>query len=87
MPCCQGFTLEIDGGPVVPAEGYGPMVSVKQAWDSQNFHRLRGAQKNRTWDKPTAQGGEPICQNCAVTKMPTRLAVPTRAVPLRVVQG
>jgi hypothetical protein len=87
MPCCQGFTLEIDGGPVVQAAGYGSMVSIREAWASRNFNRLRDAQRNRTWDKAAAKGGEPICQNCAVTKMPTRLAVPNRGIPLPVAQG
>ncbi len=87
MPCCQGFTLEIDGGPVVHAQGYGSMVSIREAWASRNFNRLRDAQRNKSWDKPAARGGEPICQNCAVTKMPTRLAVPKRGIPLPVTQG
>jgi hypothetical protein len=82
MPCCQGFTLEIDGGPVV-AGGRAPAVSVRQAWLSPNFERLRQAHRGRTWDRIGA-GGEPICQNCAVTKLPTRLAVARRvALPVR----
>jgi hypothetical protein len=76
MPCCQGFTLEIDGGPVVN-DARGPMVSLRQAWASQNFDRLRRAQRDRTWDR-AGTGGEPICKSCAVTKMPTRLEVPKR---------
>jgi CDGSH-type Zn-finger protein len=87
MPCCQGFTLEIDGGPVVKAQGYAPMVSIGQAWASRNFDRLRQSHRARTWDKAAGEGGEPICQSCAVTKMPTRLAVPTRAIPLPVARG
>jgi len=77
MPCCQGFTLEIDGGAVVPG-AEAPMVSLKQAWASRNFERLRDAQRRRTWDRPAAAGGEPICRSCAVTKVPTRLQVPER---------
>jgi CDGSH-type Zn-finger protein len=69
MPCCQGFTLEIDGGPVVPRAGR-PMISIQAAWASPNFERLRRAHRERTWDRPGA-GGEPICQSCAVTKRPT----------------
>lgn len=75
MPCCQGFTLEIDGGPVVPGSGPKP-VSLQEAWLSANFERLRHAQRTRTWDDPAS--GEPICQSCAVTKFPTRLQVQTR---------
>ena len=74
MPCCQGFTLEIDGGPVVP-NLHGPAVRrLREVWLSPNFERLRAAQRNRTWDRPGFQG-EPICRNCAVTKAPTRLLV------------
>jgi hypothetical protein len=73
MPCCQGFTLEIDGGPVVQTPTY-PMKSLQQAWrDSPNFERLRNAHRNRTWDDPFS--GEPICRSCAVTKMPTRIQI------------
>jgi hypothetical protein len=75
MPCCQGFTLEIDGGPVVQTPTY-PMKSLQQAWrDSPNFERLRNAHRNRTWDDPFS--GEPICRSCAVTKMPTRIQIGT----------
>jgi hypothetical protein len=69
MPCCQGFTLEIDGGPVVP-DCRGPVVSLQQAWASPNFERLRRAHRERTWDRPGAEG-EPICRSCAVTRLPT----------------
>jgi hypothetical protein len=83
MPCCQGFTLEIDGGPVVGNINYPIMKSLKEAWASQNFERLRQSHRNRTWDDPF--GGESICKSCAVTKMPTRMAVPQRVgVPLPV---
>ena len=71
MPCCQGFTLEIDGGPVVPDE-QGSGVSVKEAWDSPNFDRLRRAHRGRTWDRP-GEEGESICRSCAVTKTPVKL--------------
>jgi hypothetical protein len=74
MPCCQGFTLEIDGGPVVQVPHYPLMKTIGEAWASPNFDRLRDAHRRRTWDQPT--GGEPICQSCAVTKVPTRLDVP-----------
>jgi hypothetical protein len=67
MPCCQGFTLEIDGGPVV-AGAEAPMTTVQKAWLSPNFDRLRKAHRDRTWDSKT--NGEPICQSCAVTKKP-----------------
>lgn len=75
MPCCQGFTLEIDGGPVVSGSGPTP-VSLREAWLSANFERLRNAHRNRTWDDPVS--GEPICRSCAVTKKPTRLQVRRR---------
>jgi hypothetical protein len=68
MPCCQGFTLEIDGGPVV-ANGQSPGMSIKEIWASPNFNRLRSSHRQRTWDRPTS-GGEPICRACAVTKVP-----------------
>ena len=74
MPCCQGFTLEIDGGPVVP-NVHGPAMSgLREVWLSPNFERLRAAHRQRTWDRPGGQG-EPICRNCAVTKAPTRLLI------------
>jgi hypothetical protein len=79
MPCCQGFTLEIDGGPVVRTPTYPLMKSIGQAWASPNFERLRESQRKRTWDDP--QHGEPICRSCAVTKMPTRLTLPQRVTP------
>jgi hypothetical protein len=77
MPCCQGFTMEIDGGPVVRLPRYPVMKSIQEAWKSANFERLREAHRRRTWDDPAS--GEPICRSCAVTKVPTRLEV-TRAV-------
>jgi hypothetical protein len=81
MPCCQGFTLEIDGGPVTGAK---PVVDLRQAWASQNFDRLRAAHRDRTWDDPAS--GEPICRACAVTKKPTPLRVGAGGpVPLRVI--
>jgi hypothetical protein len=70
MPCCQGFTLEIDGGPVVAHAG-APMRSLREAWLSPNFERLRRAQRERHWDDPVK--GEHICQSCAVTKRPLRI--------------
>ena len=69
MPCCQGFTLEIDGGAVVPGT-----QSVRDTWTSENFDRLRRAHRERTWDRDGKEG-EPICRNCAVTKKPTPIAV------------
>jgi hypothetical protein len=77
MPCCQGFTLEIDGGPVVPGCGPAP-VTLRQAWQSPNFERLRKSHRRGTWDDPAS--GEPICRSCAVTKRPTRLEVARKAV-------
>jgi MoaA/NifB/PqqE/SkfB family radical SAM enzyme len=71
MPCCQGFTLEIEGGPVVSVPNYPVMKSLKEAWASPNFERLRQAHRTRSWDDPA--GGEPICRSCAVTKLPTRI--------------
>jgi hypothetical protein len=56
MPCCQGFTLEIDGGPVVTGAA-APLRSLRQAWESANFDRLRVAHRNRTWDR-AGQAGE-----------------------------
>jgi hypothetical protein len=75
MPCCQGFTLEIDGGALT---GASPVQSLKQAWQSPNFERLRRAHRERTWDDPVR--GEKICRFCAVTKRPTRIAA-SEAVP------
>lgn len=77
MPCCQGFTLEIDGGPLVRVPNYPVMKDIRQAWASANFERLRTAQRLRTWDDPAA--GEPICRACAVTKQPTPIQVAPRA--------
>jgi len=71
MPCCQGFTLEIDGGPVVAGDGR-PTKSLGEVWASSNFERLRRAHREKTWDRAGA-GGEPICQSCAVTKLPTSI--------------
>jgi hypothetical protein len=60
------------------------MVSLRAAWASANFERLRNAHRRKTWDGPGAEG-EPICQHCAVTKSPTRLEVASsKAVPLPV---
>jgi len=70
MPCCQGFTLAIDGGAVAD-ERMAPLKSLREAWASPNFERLRRAHRERTWDDPRL--GEPICRSCAVTKRPTRI--------------
>jgi MoaA/NifB/PqqE/SkfB family radical SAM enzyme len=84
MPCCQGFTMEIEGGPVVRLKNYPVMKTIQEAWLSPNFERLREAHRRRTWSD--AQGGEDICRSCAVTKMPTRvMAARPQAVPLTVV--
>jgi hypothetical protein len=58
------------------------LKSIKEAWASANFERLRKAHREKTWDDPFA--GEAICKACAVTKMPTRLATPQRVVALPV---
>src|SRR5262249_37604168 len=82
MPCCQGFTLEIDGGPVVRVASYPVFKSLKEAWASAIVERLRRAQRVRTWDDRFS--GEAICRSCAVTKVPIRLATPQRvALPVR----
>ncbi len=73
MPCCQGFTLEIDGGPVVEGAA-SPRLSVRESWASPNFDRIREAHRERTWDKPGSEG-ESICRSCAVTKVPTPIAI------------
>jgi hypothetical protein len=73
MPCCQGFTLEIDGGAVGTRAGKRRQ-SLRAAWTSTNFDRLRAAHRQRRWDRDGAEG-EPICRNCAVTKKPTPIAV------------
>ena len=73
MPCCQEFTLEIDGGPVV-AGADAPITTVQNAWLSPNFDRLRKAHRDRTWDDKAS--GEPICQSCAVTKKPVPIQFP-----------
>ncbi len=70
MPCCQGFTLEIDGGAVVGRT----RQSIREAWASENFDRLRRAHRERTWDRPGKQAS-PSAVNCAVTKKPTPIAV------------
>ncbi|HSF13968.1 MAG TPA: radical SAM protein [Vicinamibacteria bacterium] len=72
MPCCQGFTLEIDGGPVV-SDSASPRT-IREAWACENFERLRRAHRGRTWDRPGKEG-EPICRHCAVTRKPTPIAV------------
>jgi hypothetical protein len=69
MPCCQGFTLEIDGGAVTAGTR-----TIQEAWGSPNFDRLRDAHRLKTWDRAGASG-EPICRSCAVTKKPTPVAV------------
>jgi hypothetical protein len=80
MPCCQGFTLEIDGGPVVAGVEGAPPLTLREAWTSPNFERLRRAHRDRTWDDP--HSGEPVCRACAVTKQPTPLrAQPTALRP------
>src|SRR4029079_12622094 len=87
MPCCQGFTMEIEGGPVVAGSSQ-PLRSLREAWLSPNFERLREAHRRRTWDRPGAEG-EPICRSCAVTKLPVRMETAEAArgrVPLRVIQ-
>ena len=72
MPCCQGFTLEIDGGPVVPVPGYPLMKSLQEAWAERELRAAaRGAPRAHLGRPGFA--GEPICQSCAVTKLPTRL--------------
>jgi MoaA/NifB/PqqE/SkfB family radical SAM enzyme len=82
MPCCQGFTLEIDGGPLVPVPNYPLVKSLREAWASPNFDRLRRAHRERTWDDPAA--GESICRDCAVTKKPQVVASPSAvALPMR----
>lgn len=73
MPCCQGFTLEIDGGPVAPNGAVTPM-RLGETWMSENFDRLRRAHRERTWDQAGSQG-ESICRNCAVTKKPTPITI------------
>jgi hypothetical protein len=72
MPCCQGFTLEIDGGPVAGREGGNQ--TIQEAWASSNFERLRKAHREKTWDR-AGDKGEPICRNCAVTKKPSPIAI------------
>jgi len=72
MPCCQGFTLEIDGGAVTGREGRNQ--TIQEAWASPNFERLRAAHRLKTWDRPGGEG-ESICRSCAVTKKPTPVAV------------
>jgi hypothetical protein len=73
MPCCQGFTLEIDGGPVVGRPDRMPS-SIGLIWASPNFERLRRAHRERSWDRNGSEG-EPICRHCAVTKLPTPISV------------
>ena len=70
MPCCQGFTLEIDGGSVIPMDGAEKAQTIQEAWQSENVERLRNAHRKRSWDRLGSEG-EAICRNCAVTKKPT----------------
>jgi len=77
MPCCQGFPMAIDGGPVVPVSGGSRAQTLRQAWANPSFDRLRDAHRRRTWDDPKT--GEPICKACAVTKVPTRTPVEAAA--------
>lgn len=82
MPCCQGFTLEIDGGPVVRVPGYPLFKSIREAWASPNFERLRESHRRRTWD--AKDGGEAICRACAVTRQPVPVKYAERpALPVR----
>jgi hypothetical protein len=71
LPCCQGFTLQIDGGSVV-GDGREPALSLKDVWASPNFERLRASHRERTWDRLVPEG-EPICQGCAVTKTTSKI--------------
>ena len=59
---------------VVRVPTYPIMKTIQEAWHSPNFQRLRQSHRDRTWDR--AQGGEPICQSCAVTKKPTPMEIP-----------
>jgi hypothetical protein len=77
MPCCQGFTMVIDGGNVA-AGAPQPPRHLREVWASGNFDRLRESHRNRSWDDP--KSGEPICRSCAVTKRPTRIEVGSRPV-------
>ncbi len=71
LPCCQGFTLQIDGGAVVASESE-PALGLKEVWASANFDRLRASHRDRTWDR-LVPDGEPICQGCAVTKTTAKI--------------
>ena len=68
LPCCQGFTMEIDGGPVVEGTDRTPL-SLAEAWMSPHFSRLRQSHRQKTWDR-SGQEGEASCRACAVTKTP-----------------
>ena len=68
LPCCQGFPVGVDGGPVVE-NGGRPGLSLKEAWVSNNFFRMRKAHCEKTWDLPGPEG-QAICRDCAVTKVP-----------------
>jgi len=61
---------------VVAVPRYPIMKSLREAWQSPNFERLREAHRRRTWDDAAA--GEPICRSCAVTKQPVRIELRTR---------
>ncbi len=69
LPCCQGFTLEIDGGSVYT---YADEHALWNAWHSEKFDNLRLAHKYKYWDKDDRFK---MCQSCPLTKKPVRIEV------------
>lgn len=67
LPCCQGFTLGVDGGDMWK---YTDETQLWNCWESPHLHKLRNSHKFRTWDKD-----QPMCQSCPLTKKPKRLEV------------
>jgi hypothetical protein len=60
LPCCQGFTKEIDAG---------PFTTVETVWNSKYFNTLRMAHTMNLWDMV------PMCKACPLTKKPVRMDV------------
>jgi MoaA/NifB/PqqE/SkfB family radical SAM enzyme len=69
LPCCQGFTLEWEGGEVFK---YSDEHALYNAWNSNRFDLLRDAHKYKYWDKDDRFK---MCQNCPLTKKPVRYVV------------
>lgn len=58
LPCCQGFTKQVNGGTVIDDGG----INLYEAWASSQFHLLRTRHRCNMWDL------EPMCVECPLTK-------------------